>query len=68
VEGLLVPPKSEKALAAALIRLLLDEALRQRLGEAGRVRAQRYSWDRVSSETLDFYYELRDRRLQALSS
>jgi phosphatidyl-myo-inositol alpha-mannosyltransferase len=68
VEGLFVPPKSDTALAAALIRLLRDEPLRRRLGDAGRVTAQRYSWDQVGPETLDFYYELRDRRQWALSS
>jgi phosphatidylinositol alpha-mannosyltransferase len=68
VEGLLVPPKSDGALVAALVRLLSDESLRRRLGEAGRARAQRYSWDRVGPETLDFYYELRDRKLHAQPS
>ncbi len=37
--GLLVPPADDAALADALRRLLGDAALRQRLGEAGRVRA-----------------------------
>jgi phosphatidylinositol alpha-mannosyltransferase len=68
VDGILVPPKSYKALATALIHLLRDEPLRRRLGEAGRARAQRYSWDQVGSETLDFYYELRDRRQQVPGS
>jgi phosphatidylinositol alpha-mannosyltransferase len=68
IEGLLVPPRSDEALAAALIRLLQDEPLRRRLGDAGRARAQRYAWDRLAPEILDFYYELRARRLQALSS
>jgi len=67
VEGLLVPPKNPLALAASLIRLLRDEPLRRRLGEAGKTRAGRYSWERVGRETLDFYYEMRGRRQAVLS-
>lgn len=39
--GLTVPPKNTPALALALRRLLGDESLRQRLGTAGRLRADR---------------------------
>ena len=38
VDGLLVPPEDPAALAAAIGRLLLDEAARRRLGEAARAR------------------------------
>ena len=65
IEGLFVPPKDALALAGALIRLLRNEPLRRRLGEAGRARAGRYSWDRVGQETLDFYDEMRDRQWKA---
>lgn len=40
--GLLVPPDNVDALAAALIRVLGDAALRTQLGRAGRQAAQRY--------------------------
>ena len=38
VDGLLVPPSDECALAGALARLMDDPALRRRLGQAGRLR------------------------------
>jgi glycosyltransferase involved in cell wall biosynthesis len=39
--GLVVPPRAREALAAALIRLLEDDALRARMGTAGRERVTR---------------------------
>lgn len=41
VTGLLVPPRDSAQLAAALHRLMADEGLRQRFGEAGWQRAQK---------------------------
>ena len=38
--GLLVPPGDERALADALVRVLTDRALAERLGDAGRERAR----------------------------
>jgi colanic acid biosynthesis glycosyl transferase WcaI len=45
--GLVVPPGDARALAAAVATLAGDGALRKRLGEAGRLRAEQH-WDRVS--------------------
>ena len=42
--GLLCPPGDVTALAAALLRLARDPALRQRLGMAARVEAERHTW------------------------
>lgn len=53
--GLLVPAGDVPALRAALLRLLRDPLLRRRMGEAGRSRAGRFSWDTVVAETLDVY-------------
>jgi phosphatidyl-myo-inositol alpha-mannosyltransferase len=62
VEGLMVPPKDEQALALSLVRLLSDEALQRRMGEAGRKRAEQFSWDKVAGKVLDFYDEARAAR------
>jgi glycosyltransferase involved in cell wall biosynthesis len=37
--GILVPPDDELSMAAAIIKLLGDRALKERMGEAGRARA-----------------------------
>lgn len=55
VEGLLVPPKDEQALALSLVRLLSDPVLRARMGEAGKRRAAEFSWDKIADRVLDFY-------------
>lgn len=45
VTGFLVPHGDDAALAAALDRLLDDRALAERMGDAGRERARRFTWD-----------------------
>jgi len=48
--GLTVAAGSADALAAALLRLLADAGLRQRLGRAGRQHVMRYDWPRVAGD------------------
>jgi glycosyltransferase involved in cell wall biosynthesis len=48
IEGFLVPPRDPKALADNIVRLLRDEALRTKLGEAGRKRARRFDIARAA--------------------
>jgi glycosyltransferase involved in cell wall biosynthesis len=56
--GLVVPQQDPRALRSALERLLGDENLRRRLGAAGRERArQHFSWDAVTTQTIDAYAE-----------
>jgi MMP alpha-(1->4)-mannosyltransferase len=51
-----VPPRDVAALRQALERLVGDEALRRRLGAAGRERIrEHFSWDRFTSETVRAY-------------
>ncbi len=58
VTGLLVPPANEEALAAELIRLLRDPALRASLAAAARESVQQYDWARVSATIEAYYFEL----------
>jgi len=54
--ALLVEPGDPGALAAAIIELLNDEALRARLGAAGRARIlQRFTWRAMAQATVDQY-------------
>ncbi|MCE2565751.1 glycosyltransferase family 4 protein [Komagataeibacter sp. FNDCF1] len=51
--GLLVPPANVPGLETALARLVADDALRQRMGRAGRARAMAcYTQDRVMARIL----------------
>ena len=63
-EGLLVPPRKPKALAAAIGQVLADDDLRARLGAGGAARADEFSWERVTAR-VDDYYGFAIRRLAA---
>lgn len=56
-DGLLVPPEDPAATAGAIRRLLEDPDLAGRLAKAGRIRAERYSWDAVTREVEAAYEE-----------
>lgn len=47
VDGILVPPADEAALAEGIKKLLIDAALRKRLGEAGKKRARDFDVDKI---------------------
>jgi len=54
--GFLVPPKDPDSLADRLAQLAGDSSLRERMGEAGRLRARRlYTWKRVGQDLLSVY-------------
>jgi len=68
VTGLHVPPRRPDRVAAAINRLLDDDALAERLGRAGARRARRrYGWDRIAAATLDCYEQLARRRTRRLA-
>jgi phosphatidylinositol alpha-mannosyltransferase len=54
-EGLLVPPRQPRELAAAIDTLIDDPALREKMGAAGRERAEDFSWPRVTAKVEDYY-------------
>ena len=53
--AVLVDPRDAGGLAAAIARVLRDEALRDRLREAGIGRARQFSWEATARLTLDAY-------------
>ena len=55
--GLLVPPKDEKALASAILRLLQDTPLRQQMGANGKRKLEtEWSAEAIAGQTLPAYY------------
>jgi len=57
-EGLMVPVGDEEALASALLSLLENPSLREKMGNKGKIKAERYSWPNVSCQIMDFYMSL----------
>lgn len=54
--GFLVPPRDDEAMAGAIVRLLKDAGLRERMGNAGLARVrERFSADRMVQDTLRIY-------------
>lgn len=63
VTGITVPPKDANSLARAINVLLEDEALRRRMGEAGRARAHReFSPGLMIERTMKLYEEVLEER------
>jgi glycosyltransferase involved in cell wall biosynthesis len=53
---MLFPPGDHDALAAAVVDVLADEALRERRGRAGReLVRERYAWERIAGRLLEIY-------------
>ena len=62
VTGLLVDPCDQLAVAEAITRLLLDPTLAERLGRAGRERAEELAWPVIAERVQTLLLELLARR------
>jgi len=58
VEGLLVKPQDERALMSALLNLLNDKSMREKMGEKGKLKARDYSWEVVAQKVMSYYQKL----------
>ncbi len=57
--GIIVRPADPDAMAGAIKRLLDDEMLRRKLGEAGRLRVEsNFTWRQAAQKTVEVYQEL----------
>jgi phosphatidylinositol alpha-mannosyltransferase len=56
-QGLLVPPRNERALADAVCELLQNPSMRADMGTAGQAWAHHFAWPEVASRILHFYSE-----------
>lgn len=60
VTGVIVEPDDPGSVAAAAVRLLEDEPLRRRMGQAGRTAVEEYyNWDRVAADLIRIDREFR---------
>ncbi len=63
--GLLVPPRDHDAMARAIVRLVRDAALRQRMGDAGRARVcAHFTAERMVRATLGVYERVVSARIE----
>lgn len=53
--GLLVPPGDSEALTDAIIYLLENEDVREKMGRNGRKKVEDYSWDKIAEKTEKVY-------------
>ncbi|MBV9577987.1 MAG: glycosyltransferase family 4 protein, partial [Chloroflexi bacterium] len=61
-EGLLVERQNPAALADRLCQMLGNPEMRARMRRAGQQKARNFDWPRVSTQVLDYYEEVLERR------
>ena len=57
VDGILTPPKDERALARIFISLLNNRILCEEMGERARETAKKYRWEDIAQRVSNFYLE-----------
>jgi glycosyltransferase involved in cell wall biosynthesis len=65
VDGLIVPPDDEDALAEALKRLYEEHSLRRAMAHRARMRAEEYPWERYATTVWRTYAELKQSTKEA---
>jgi len=60
--GFLIAPKNPSELGNALLRLINDRDLRERMGAASKTLVQKYTWERVTEQYLAFYQQCLNKR------
>ncbi len=60
VNGFLVPQENVEKTAEAIVKILVDSELARQMGEAGRQKAQRMTWERTISKYIDGYRQILD--------
>lgn len=61
-EGIFVPINNSNAFAEAILKLFKDERLSQYMGQNGREKALKFSWNKVTDQIVDFYREVSEGR------
>ncbi|MCX9085635.1 MAG: glycosyltransferase family 4 protein [Candidatus Methanoperedens sp.] len=57
--GFIVPSKDPKALAEAIVKILMDDNLRKKMGENGyRKMMEELSWDKIAEMTIEVYKKI----------
>ena len=59
MQGLMATPKDDKALAEALRQLVQDPTMRSAMGAFGERRAYEFRWERVATQVLEYYEDVR---------
>jgi glycosyltransferase involved in cell wall biosynthesis len=65
ITGLLYPYGDRSALAATVVRLITDDALREKLGREAVSWSRTFTWDRAAQQTLSILEEVAGRRSTA---
>ncbi len=59
---LMVPPASPQEIARAVVRLMEDPGLRERLGKGALALSEHFTWPAIADDTLQFFQELLTQR------
>jgi phosphatidylinositol alpha-mannosyltransferase len=57
-QGYLAPPRDYEAIAQSIVKILRDPQLAKKMGEEGRKKALKYSWENIAQQVEAYYEEL----------